>query len=126
MSIYLFLFKWADGNGTLRAIGYRFETRHGSGGDAHDYYHAQPVSDLKRAKIRHRLPCPGWIPDEVPAFPLRAENPIELLLCTLVSMYGPKFCDCLAGMTRGKLAQREIEDIGEVVEGQAGVRTLET
>jgi hypothetical protein len=46
----------------------------------HHYYHVQiiqpPTSRL------------NWLPDAQPAFPLDADNPVKLLLCVLVSLYG--------------------------------------
>jgi hypothetical protein len=79
LKIALFLF---DGEQNLKAIGYRFETANKQG--RHCYCHIQHIDGLGR----HKLP-PGieWIPKEYPAFPIDAQDPVELLVCMLVSLY---------------------------------------
>jgi len=68
------------------SIGFRFETPHGKG--EHDYHHAQPISSFFNDGA-HILHCPKWLPDQLPAFPLLAHTPVELLGCMLGSLYGP-------------------------------------
>jgi hypothetical protein len=82
----------------LRAVGYRFEspenTPYGGEGEteigAHDYYHAQPIMRLVKALPRSALGDSEarWVPESQPAFPLEAENALQLLACTLVTIYG--------------------------------------
>ena len=84
LRIALFLF---DGENNLKAIGYRFETAHNR--ERHHYYHIQHINkfDPSDESDRYKLPDTEWVPIEYPAFPIDAQNPIELLICLLVSLY---------------------------------------
>lgn len=66
----------------IRAIGYRFE--HGEG--PHNFFHAQHVSRFGDDHVR--LPSPSWVPEIQPSFPIPATDPMELLLCSLITIYG--------------------------------------
>lgn len=83
---YLGLFLLHEG--CLRSIGFRFEAPEGPG--IHHYYHTQLITDEAWTIPRqeHHI----WLPTEQPAFPLDADNPVTLILCLLVSLYG---VDCL-------------------------------
>jgi len=78
------------GKAAVKSIVYRFETAHRreEGGDEgkHSYCHCQashgPERNISVAG------CPDWLPDEVPCFPLRANDPVSLLLCLVISLYG--------------------------------------
>jgi hypothetical protein len=77
-----------NASGQLSGIGMRFETPEGDGGGHHDFHHAQLVREIGR---RISLPnCPLWLPDKQPSFPMDAEDPVELLVCTIASIYGAR------------------------------------
>lgn len=75
-----------------RAFAYRYEPPEGSGG-RHHFWHAQPTFELRLAS-GSMVSLPGlldnWRPRDTPAFPLDAEEPTDLLLCLLISLYGRK------------------------------------
>ncbi len=75
-------------NNSLKALGYRFESPEGERG-IHHYYHAQIVRGL----INDFPPqeCSGWLPTSQPAFPIDAKNPIQLILCLLITLYGNNY-----------------------------------
>lgn len=91
-----------DEAGNLKARGYRFETPSSNEFDTassneeenpssigrHDYYHAQLIISFDKKTSRWSLPCEPWLPTSQPAFPLDAEDPITLIVCLLVSLYG--------------------------------------
>ena len=60
----------------LNAVGFRYE---GPGGGVHAYWHLQmnPV-----------LGFSDWLPETLPCVPLIAEEPIDVLLTLLLSLYG--------------------------------------
>jgi hypothetical protein len=71
----------------MRSIGFRFETPEGEG--THNFYHAQLISDFEKDRLGFDLVgCPTWLPTTEPTLPLKANNPAELLICLLVSLYG--------------------------------------
>lgn len=74
--------------GTMVSAGFRFETREGPTG-VHRYYHSQMISSIGVPKGSDPLPADHWVPESQPAFPLDADNPTALLVCFLVSLYGP-------------------------------------
>ncbi len=70
-------------------FGLRFESPHKTG--KHDYFHVQLTKHWTNSKKRLISDkCPDWLPDSQPAFPIDAKNPLHLLLCLLVSLYGIK------------------------------------
>lgn len=71
----------------LAAIGCRFEPPEGPG--THDYFHAQIFRDFYGVAGGPSLPCcPTWLPTSRPAFQLKADDPVTLLICMLISLYG--------------------------------------
>lgn len=83
--------------GAAVSAGFRFETREGPTG-IHRYYHAQMISSLGVPKGSDPLPMDHWVPEKQPAVPLDADNPLALVVCFLVSLYGPdRVRDLLAG-----------------------------
>jgi hypothetical protein len=70
------------------ALGFRFEEPEGTDEEQseHNYYHAQPSASYGR----HGLAIGGANPLSIrlPAFPLDATTRVELLLATLMSIYG--------------------------------------
>jgi hypothetical protein len=76
------LFLWAKGR--VRSLGMRFETPEGPG--LHNYYHMQFIRGFDGGSE-----MPGslwWLPTKEPTVPLDADNPVALLLCLLVNLYG--------------------------------------
>lgn len=69
---------------SLQGIGFRFEI-HPNG--SHDFWHVQ-VSSKHGDQTLPR--CPSWIPSEIPCIPIRANSPVSLILCMLVSFYGKR------------------------------------
>lgn len=69
----------------LKGLGFRFEG--GELDSIHDYWHVQIVTE-SRATYAELPECPDWIPTTVPCIPARADSPVSLLLCMLVSFYG--------------------------------------
>jgi hypothetical protein len=81
-------------DGLAMSYGYRYETPEalGDGGKTsnHGYFHAQPLREMRTAK-RGPMPLPGCpiaFPHDAPTFPLDCNDPLGLLLCALVSIYG--------------------------------------
>jgi hypothetical protein len=68
------------------ALGWRFEAPEGPG--EHCFWHAQPIREVRLDNGVVNLTLPAWVPVNMPTLPLAAENPEELLLCALVSIYG--------------------------------------
>ena len=99
-----------NAGGEVGAIGCRFETPEGTTG-RHRYHHAQLFSAFHKQEA-YRLPlCPRWYPDENPAFLLRAEDPVTLLMNLVVSLYGYEYLDTLnAGI--GKILKPYMIKIG--------------
>jgi len=89
LRIALFLL---DSKDDIKAIGYRFETASRQG--RHRYCHIQHIDGLGQNKFP---PGVEWIPTEYPAFPLDAQDPIELVICMLVSLYDREILDALEG-----------------------------
>ncbi len=48
---------------------------------AHHFYHAQ---------LTPAFGCPNWLPSSIPCLPLAANNPVSLLVCLMMSLYGRK------------------------------------
>lgn len=82
--------------GNLCGIGFRLE---GSEGDAvvddggeghHDFYHAQLIKSFKKHEMGLSIETPEWLPCEQPSFPLLANDPLTLVVCLLLTLYGKK------------------------------------
>lgn len=82
----------------LHGIGFRLESPHGDEGDEedggnelgrHGFYHAQLIRSLGYGPP---VECPSWLPETQPSFPLTADDPVTLVLCLLLSLYGKKYC----------------------------------
>jgi len=97
LKVALFLISENDGLETLNAIGYRFETPHE--GVRHRYCHIQHIIRFDQSE-RYKLPGAEWVPWEYPAFPVDAQDPIELLICMLVSLYDIDIIKKLDGKTK--------------------------
>jgi hypothetical protein len=72
-------------------IGYRFE--HGG----HEFCHASLTNkrpDHEGGK--HLDNCPEWLPTDIPRVPMRADNPVSLLMDVLISLFGTKGYSILA------------------------------
>jgi hypothetical protein len=71
----------------LAAIGFRFEPPEGPG--THNYYHAQMFREFHGGGAGPCLPsCPPWLPTSRPAFHLKADDPVTLLISMVISLYG--------------------------------------
>ena len=69
----------------IAAIGCRFEPPEGPG--THNYFHAQMFRAFQGGG--KELPCcPPWLPISRPAFHLKADDPVTLLICMVISLYG--------------------------------------
>jgi len=91
LQVVLFRSDEVEGRARLKAVGYRYEMPEGTnvGGQSigkHDYCHAQPIRTIGK----RLLPTVPWLPDEHPAFPLDATEPISLVFAMLTSLYGAK------------------------------------
>ena len=69
-------------------VGYRFETPGVGDDEKHVYHHAQPCRSLglKNREFSESLP----VSNRIPAFPISAKDPVELLACAVLSVYGLK------------------------------------
>jgi hypothetical protein len=83
-------------------VGYRFETP--ETGDNHNYYHAQPSRSMgpKNDEIETALP----ISYRMPTWPIAATCALELLLCSVASMYGMNGLRLLQDTLNGDVASR--------------------
>ncbi len=84
---YLGLFLLVEGQ--MRSIGFRFESPECSDTEnrsAHHYYHVQMINDIGPPDSNI-----GWLPTRQPAIPLDANNPVKLILCMLIGLYGLDF-----------------------------------
>lgn len=96
VALRLMLFLWD--NGSLRSIGVRLESADHAG-EMHNYPHAQLLSRLENPGHReHGEPTPQqeqdesyipWLPETQPALPLPTSTLVGLLLCLILSLYGP-------------------------------------
>jgi len=72
------------------AVGLRFETPEPASG-MHSYCHMQFVKNLGPTREGHVLPGDHWMPTTQPAIPLDAHDPVSLVVCFVVSLYGPNY-----------------------------------
>lgn len=85
LKLCLFLF---DETKKIKALAYRFETPEGEGTGTHDYYHAQLITSFVSGNGVWCPNCRKWLPETQPAFAIDAQDPVTLLICLLVSLYG--------------------------------------
>ena len=84
----------------VRAVGFRFETPEGGderGHGHHNYYHSQMFNYFRPNKD-NKIPT-NWCPDTTPAIPLDAQNPVQLIISMLCSLYNMDYIKRLAGST---------------------------
>lgn len=77
--------------GEVKAFGYRFEAPEGlgpKGEGRHHYYHAQFINRFQDEILLPPQEFHDWFPTSQPAFPLDADDPVKLVLCLLISLYG--------------------------------------
>ena len=84
----------------LNGIGFRMETPEGINYNAntkgnnstgiHNFHHAQLIQQFSPDQFGNILPteCPDWLPESQPSFPMPADCPVTLLLCTILTLYG--------------------------------------
>lgn len=82
------------------AMAWRFEAPEGPG--EHCYWHCQPVRQLRGTQPPPLERLPDWHFDDLPAIPVAASNPDELLVALLVSVYGHR--------TLGRMQREEFQD----------------
>lgn len=94
LSIRVMLFRPDESEREVDTFGFRLETGDQQG-TMHRYHHAQMIRHLEGKgrslaiagwKIRS-----SWVPETQPALPLDSHSPLSLLLCLLISLYGPKY-----------------------------------
>lgn len=73
-------------NDGLFSVGYRFESPHGTG--MHNYYHVQLIRRFADGMPSWCDECRDSLPETQPAFAIDARDPVSLLICILVSVYG--------------------------------------
>lgn len=98
VSLYLGLFTTSTDE-YIQAVGFRYETPEIS--KKHGYFHVQPTKEFRAKNIGQAMVrrdpfskfyddglenC--WLPVSDPTIPARANTPVDLLLCLLVSLYG--------------------------------------
>lgn len=82
--------------GSQLAIGFRFESPEGEGEGKHSYYHAQLITGFERDRQFYAYHTDSdmfpltKLPTKFPALPLDAKDPVMLVLCLLLSLYGRK------------------------------------
>ncbi|MFQ5651434.1 MAG: hypothetical protein ACE5IY_15980 [bacterium] len=99
-----FLDQW----GALQTVGFRYESPEGAGSTrTHHYYHVQLITGFHKngtftpnqAGYQNEMKQIFWstdiLPTKHPAFPLDANDPVKLLLCLLVSLYGLSYIGSL-------------------------------
>jgi hypothetical protein len=104
LRVGLFALHDIGGARALRGIGYRFEAPENRSYSAdkvqgevepghHDYFHAQSISRLAKGNPKTQLSDSDkrWIPMSQPAFPLEAQNLLQLFACMLITIYGRKY-----------------------------------
>ncbi len=101
LRVGLFLF---DSQKNLAAIGYRFESPHGLG--EHHFYHAQLIRTFGQDLFPQ---CPDWLPERQPSFALDASDPITLIICLLISLYGFDYIETLRTAPFGNALTRYME-----------------
>lgn len=95
---------------TVAAIGCRFEPSEGRG--IHDYFHAQMFRQFKGRAAGPCLPCcPPWLPISRPAFPLKADDAVTLLISMLISLYGIDFAQDLRQASFGNALKPYMEKL---------------
>ena len=91
-------------------MGFRFDQED----SAHPYCHSQVCSGLagSSSKESHLLEIPCWLPESIPAIPLRAKGAVGLLLCLLVSLYGVE-SDVIKDICNNQMVQQALGYIRE-------------
>jgi hypothetical protein len=114
--IYLGLFQRHEDY--IKGIGYRFEAPEGistSGSGRHHFYHLQMIRGFPFGGFFYPPEFMAWLPDSEPTIPLDAQNPIHLLCCLLISLYGlEEFKTFLAFLTASD------RYVGKETEGRIG------
>lgn len=98
MTLKVMLISSGGDGGNLHGVGFRLESPHGEEENEedeskkvgrHDFYHAQLIRSLGYGPP---VECPSWLPETQPSFPLTADDPVTLMLCLLLSLYGKRYC----------------------------------
>jgi hypothetical protein len=94
-------------------IGFRFEGSEAEDGEEcdHNYWHMQLVSKIK-TKIGNRFPVSkNWLPTGIPCIPIKTQCPVSLLLCLLVSLYGPDIFSYLIDVSVDDKYKQPLQDV---------------
>lgn len=81
-------------DGSLCGIGYRLEF----GAGEHAHFHSTLMTrrpDLQGGKFLSG--CPNWLPTDIPRIPTMAKNPVSLVICAILSLYGKKALRTMLG-----------------------------
>ena len=92
LRLYLALYFIESHSNEVDALGFRYEQPEDTRPERlgrHNFWHAQPTPDVSRGTTAQLSTRDH--PASVPAFPLAADTPAELLTCLLVSVYGQPY-----------------------------------
>jgi len=116
MQLRLMLFLSHDDR--IRSIGFRFESPDANGA-MHNYPHVQLISRLevmsKRSASDAGMSAANdipWLPESQPALPLPTSTPVGLLLCALLSLYGPNYLKRMQQELQSDIFKDECKRIG--------------
>lgn len=89
----------------------------------HDYHHSQNSSQAGHAAggpgaAPTEQSLPSWYPDSRLAVPIPADDPVDLVICALLSIRHPRFVDDIATQAGAELVQR----VGELLR-RSGIQT---
>jgi hypothetical protein len=97
--------------GSLCGIGYRLEI--GTGEHAH--YHSSLLIRRPGAQGGVLLSgCPPWLPTDIPRIPMKATNPVSLVICAILSLYGRKTLRILLGGLEN-VRRKYLADLEEIL-----------
>jgi len=91
----------------------------------HDYHHSQNSSEAGHAAggpgtAPTERSLPSWYPDSKLAVPIPADDPVDLVICALLSIRHPQFVDDIAAQAGTELVQR----VGELLR-RSGIQRAE-
>jgi hypothetical protein len=112
ISYYVMLLKPKEGE-KPDCVGFRFEGSEAENGEecTHDYWHMQLVSKID-TKIGLGFPSSkNWLSTSLPCVPVKAKCPVSLLLCLLVSLYGPDIFSYLIDISVDEKYKLPLKDV---------------
>ena len=96
----------------IKSLGYRLETPEGVG--IHHFYHAQIIRGLPPNIPFMPSELHQWLPERQPSFPLDADNPLRLILCLLLTLYGKEYINRLLVTMGAGLKNQIIQSVDEM------------